>query len=227
MRVSDGPLFEGQAARTLAEGRRALDNGSRCPLSKRSLDVAFALLVLLASAPIVAILALVIALDSPGLPFYRRRMAGLHGRPFWMYKLRTMRVDADAIIERDPVLMAEWKRLHKLKFDPRITRVGRVLRKYSLDELPQFWNVLAGEMSVVGPRPLSPDGAQSFGEAKAIIHSVQAGLTGLWQISGRQETSFEDRIRLDVWYVQHWSFWLDLKIIARTIGEVLRGRGAY
>lgn len=199
----------------------------RSPLSKRGLDVAFALVVLLASLPIIAILAVAIALDSPGLPFYRRRMAGHRGQPFWMYKLRTMVVDADSVIEQDPALMAEWKRLYKLRCDPRITRLGRLLRKYSLDELPQFFNVLSGDMSVVGPRPLAPDGAQSFGDARETIHSVLPGLTGLWQVSGRQQTSLEDRIRLDVWYVEHWSIWLDLKIIARTVGEVLRGRGAY
>jgi lipopolysaccharide/colanic/teichoic acid biosynthesis glycosyltransferase len=201
--------------------------GTGGDLAKRVLDLVLAVVGITASLPIIAFLAVLVVLDSPGPPFYRRSMAGREAQPFWMLKLRTMVVDADRIIESDPALYSEWRQNHKLKNDPRITRLGYFLRKYSLDELPQFLNVLRGEMSVIGPRPLAPSGVEDFGEVKDIILSVRPGLTGLWQVSGRQETTLAQRIELDIWYIEHASVWLDLKILWRTVFEVLHGRGAY
>jgi lipopolysaccharide/colanic/teichoic acid biosynthesis glycosyltransferase len=195
--------------------------------AKRAFDVLFASAAILLCIPVVAVLAVLVMIETPGPAFYRRRMAGRNGVPFWQLKLRTMVADADQIIERDPEMMAQWLETHKLRDDPRVTRLGHFLRKHSLDELPQFWNVLVGEMSIIGPRPLSPTGVLAFGAAKDTILSVRPGLTGLWQVSGRQETTLARRIELDLWYIENASVRTDLRILWKTVGEVLRGNGAY
>jgi exopolysaccharide production protein ExoY len=195
--------------------------------AKRAFDVFFGSAAIIVCAPLLLVLGMLVMLDSRGAPFYRRRMAGRHGRPFWQLKVRTMVSDADRIIERDAAMMARWREHHKLKDDPRITRLGRFLRKHSLDELPQFWNVVVGEMSVVGPRPLSPTGVADFGGARDAILSVRPGLTGLWQIGGRQDTTLERRIDLDLQYIRDASLGRDLGIVARTVGVVVRPSGAY
>ena len=130
-------------------------------------------------------------------------------------------------LDSDPKLRSEWFRDHKLKRDPRITPVGRILRRTSLDELPQLINVLRGEMSLVGPRPIVPDETERYGNRCAICNSVTPGLTGFWQISGRNDTEFEERIALNEYYIRNWSVWLDLYILVRTVDVVLMGRGAY
>jgi lipopolysaccharide/colanic/teichoic acid biosynthesis glycosyltransferase len=142
-----------------------------------------------------------------------------------------MALNADALLQKaldeDDELRREWEQAHKLKTDPRITRVGAILRKSSLDELPQLWNVLTGDMSLVGPRPIVEDETAKYGPAIEEYLRVRPGLTGLWQISGRNDTSYEERIRLDQHYVSNWSVWFDIWILAKTVPVILSGRGAY
>jgi lipopolysaccharide/colanic/teichoic acid biosynthesis glycosyltransferase len=158
---------------------------------------------------------------------HRRRVVGQNGLEFDAFKFRTMVADADAILRAQPDLMREFGANMKLRADPRLTKVGAFLRRTSLDELPQLLNVAAGHMSLVGPRMIAPDEMPKFGDALATRLAVKPGITGLWQVSGRQELGYDDRIRLDLHYIENWSFWLDLTILARTIPAVLSMRGAY
>jgi lipopolysaccharide/colanic/teichoic acid biosynthesis glycosyltransferase len=153
--------------------------------------------------------------------------AARNGRRFDALKFRTMHVDGDAILAANPALLDELATTHKIKGDPRITRVGWLLRKYSLDELPQLINVLKGDMSLVGPRMISPPELQAYGPWAMNLLTVRPGLTGLWQVSGRSEVSYDERIRLDMFYIRNYSIWLDLQLIFRTIPVVLSGEGAY
>ena len=164
---------------------------------------------------------------SPGPALYRQRRIGEAGQPFTMLKFRTMEVDADARRESLETEHDGNETLFKLRRDPRVTRVGAVLRRYSLDELPQLVNVVRGEMSLVGPRPPLPSEVDSY-ESDAVRRlRVRPGMTGLWQVSGRSDLSWVDSLRLDLWYVDNWSLALDAQILLRTAGAVLRGRGAY
>ena len=200
---------------------------------KRAGDVVFSLAILAAGLPLYLLLALLVKLSSRGSVFYSQRRIGRGYKGFGCLKFRTMRKDADRVLAEvlaaDPVLRAEYQRDFKLKNDPRITRVGRWLRLTSLDELPQFINVLRGEMSVVGPRPIVWDELERYGRNMDHVLSVRPGITGLWQVSGRNNLPYETRVRLDLFYVRNRSFWLDLRIILRTIGVVLlpMDRGAY
>lgn len=200
---------------------------------KRSGDILFSLLVLGLGSPVLLILALVVKISSKGSVFYSQRRIGRGYRGFGCLKFRTMRKDADrvlaAILAEDQALRAEFERDHKLRNDPRITPLGKLLRRSSLDELPQFINVLRGQMSVVGPRPIVWEELSRYGSAMDEVLSVRPGLTGLWQVSGRNNLSYEQRVRMDLHYVRQRSFWLDLRIIVRTIGVVLlpMDRGAY
>jgi Undecaprenyl-phosphate galactose phosphotransferase WbaP len=198
---------------------------------KRSLDIAFAILLALAALPLGVVIALAIMLDSRGPVFFRHERLGRHRRPFLLWKFRTMRVGNDDTfrehLDRNPELAREWRLTHKLRSDPRITRVGRFLRKTSLDELPQLWNVLRGEMSLVGPRPIVRDEVAKYGAAVALYSLVSPGLTGLWQVSGRNDTHYRRRVQLDTHYIRYWTPWLDGKILLRTVQVVLRGHGAY
>ena len=200
---------------------------------KRGGDILFSLLVLALGSPVLLLLAVVVKTSSKGTVFYSQRRIGRGYRGFGCLKFRTMRKDADrvlaAILASDPELRAEFERDHKLRNDPRITPLGRFLRRSSLDELPQFINVLRGQMSVVGPRPIVWDELPRYGAAMDEVLSVRPGLTGLWQVSGRNNLAYEQRVRLDLHYVRQRSFWLDLRIILRTIGVVLlpMDRGAY
>lgn len=195
----------------------------------------FDLVVVALFSPILALLTglfcLLIVLDSPGRPFYGQRRLGRNGKPFTAWKFRSMRPDADTILkeclERDPALREEWQRDHKLRRDPRITRVGRLLRKTSLDELPQLWNIVTGEMSLVGPRPIVDAEIAKYGSHFDLYTRVRPGLTGLWQVSGRNNLPYEERVALDAYYVRNWSVWLDLFIVAKTVRVVMRGEGAY
>ena len=193
---------------------------------KRCLDI----LLVLASAPVVlpilAVLALLVARDG-GQPFYGQDRIGRGGRRFRMWKLRTMVVDADRKLEeclaRDPALRAEWDATQKLKNDPRITRLGRIMRKTSMDELPQLWNVLKGEMSIVGPRPFMPDQSALYhGHA---YYRLRPGLTGFWQVSERNDGDFAQRARHDSQYDRALSFWTDLRVVLSTVRVVLRATG--
>jgi len=200
-------------------------------LLKRALDVAGAAILLALLSPLLLFLAMLIKLQDGGPVIHRRRVVGPSGggtrRQFDAFKLRSMRVDADEILQKDPALRREFEVNFKLKHDPRITRLGAFLRKTSLDEIPQLWNVLCGQMSLVGPRMITPAELIKFGDAAWIFSVVKPGLTGYWQIQGRQEVSYEQRVEMDLYYVQHWSLLLDLKILAMTPLRVLRGSGAY
>jgi len=198
---------------------------------KRIIDLASAVLGGLLISPLLLLIALLIKLDSRGPVFYGHTRIGQEGRRFKAWKFRSMIPDADRVLQeylkRHPELRAEWKEAQKLKNDPRVTRVGYWLRKLSLDELPQLWNVIKGEMSLVGPRPIVQEELAKYGEKGVLYLKVKPGMTGLWQVSGRSETSYEERVELDAYYVRNWSIWLDLYILARTIWVVLFSCGAY
>ncbi len=194
---------------------------------KFSLDMLVSGLVLLIFSPIFLLCALLIRLDSPGSPIHRRQVVGQGGKVFDAYKLRTMRIDGDAILAAHPDLLEELKTTGKLKNDPRITRLGHFLRKTSLDELPQLVNVLRGQMSLVGPRMITYQEMVKFGRWQSNLMTVKPGLTGLWQVSGRSNLSYEDRVRLDMSYIRSYSLWGDIRILFLTIPAVLKSRGAY
>jgi exopolysaccharide biosynthesis polyprenyl glycosylphosphotransferase len=195
--------------------------------AKRALDVALAGFGLVALAPLFALIALAIRLDSPGPVFFAQERVGLNKRRFRMHKFRTMVADAESRMREVEHLNHMQGPTFKLKEDPRVTRIGRFLRRSSIDELPQLWNVLRGEMSLVGPRPLPLRDVEGFEEDRHRRRfSVRPGLTGLWQVSGRNELSFETWMELDLRYIDGWSLGLDLQILMRTIPAVLSGRGA-
>jgi Undecaprenyl-phosphate galactose phosphotransferase WbaP len=206
----------------------ALRPGAR--LIKRAVDLMGALVATLLLAPVFGVIALFIRMGSTGAVFYRQERMGAEGRIITILKFRTMYQDADrklaALLAEDPERRREYDRYHKLKDDPRVTRVGKFLRRYSLDELPQILNVLRGDMSLVGPRAYMPSElAKMNGLARAVLQSPP-GMTGLWQVSGRNHLSFADRVNLDVHYIQNWSPWLDLYLLVRTGPVVLSGEGA-
>ncbi len=206
-------------------------------LLKRTFDIAFSSLVILSLltvfSPVLILIVLLIKLTSKGPVFYKTKRIGKDGKVIEIWKFRTMYVDAEErlkqLLESDPKLREEWKKYFKLRNDPRITPIGRILRRFSLDELPQFINVLKGDLSVVGPRPIEANKEQieRYGEFLRLYTSVKPGITGLWQVSGRSELSYEERVKLDAIYIINWSFWLDLVIIFRTIFVVITGKGAY
>lgn len=181
--------------------------------------------------PFILLIALLIKLDSPGPVFYRQVRIGQGGKPFKAWKFRSMVLNADAALKdylkQHPELHEAWKREHKLKHDPRVTRVGRFLRHTSLDELPQLWNILRGEMSLVGPRPIVDEEIWRYGEKFSLYTKVTPGLTGLWQVSGRNDITYEERVNLDAYYVRNWSVWLDVYILIRTVWVVISAEGAY
>jgi Undecaprenyl-phosphate galactose phosphotransferase WbaP len=199
--------------------------------AKRATDLAFALAVLAGGLPLLAGIALLVKLSSPGPVLYGHRRIGRYGRHFTAWKFRTMYRGADALLsqhlERFPAARMEWERDRKLRHDPRVTHVGLFLRRLSLDELPQLWNVLRGEMSVVGPRPIVDEEVEKYGDAFALYAGVKPGITGLWQVSGRTDVGYDMRVRLDEFYVRHWSPWLDAYLMARTVVALLCRRGAY
>ncbi len=195
---------------------------------KKLLDYVLTVVGLILLSPLLLAIAILIKLTSPGPAIYRRRVLGTGGRTFDAFKFRTMREDGDAYLQKHhPALAEELKGTGKLKDDPRVTPLGRFLRKYSLDELPQLCNVLLGQMSLVGPRMIAPPELEKFGRWKYNLLTVKPGLTGLWQVSGRSDLSYEERVRLDMYYVRNYTNWLDLHLLFSTIGVVLRGRGAY
>ena len=198
---------------------------------KRSLDLILTITGCVLLSPLIPILFLVITLDSRGGIFYKQERLGRDGKKFGILKLRTMVANADSILEeyleKHPELRAEWESSHKLKNDPRITRIGNFLRKFSIDELPQLWNVLKGEMSLVGPRPIVTDETRYYGPVYKLYKQVNPGMTGIWQISGRSDTGYEQRVNLDEYYIRNWSLWLDIYIIVRTLYIVISKKGAY
>lgn len=181
--------------------------------------------------PFLLVIALLIRLDSPGPIFYGHTRIGQGGQPFRAWKFRSMVQNADQVLDgyldAHPELRAAWENDHKLKSDPRITRVGKFLRRTSLDELPQLWNILRGEMSLVGPRPIVDEEIRHYGDKLALYSKVPPGITGMWQVSGRNNITYEERVRLDAYYVRNWSIWLDCYILLRTVWVVLVAEGAY
>jgi Undecaprenyl-phosphate galactose phosphotransferase WbaP len=198
---------------------------------KRLFDLAFSIVSMPVLLPLIGIIAVLIKSGTPGHAVYAHERIGENGRPFRCYKFRTMYKDAEEklqeILSRDEAIRTEWENNWKLRDDPRITRIGKFLRKTSLDELPQIFNVMNGEMSVVGPRPYLPREKSDIDDNIHIITSAKPGITGLWQVSGRSNTGYRYRIKLDTWYVMNWSLWLDIVIILKTIKVVLKAEGAY
>jgi exopolysaccharide production protein ExoY len=194
-------------------------------IAKRVADVVLSVLALVLAAPIIALLAVIVSVESHGSPIFRHRRIGLRGQPFDCLKLRTMRADAEERLRADPVLYEEYRRNHfkiQEERDPRVTQFGAFLRKSSLDELPQLWNVLRGDMSLVGPRPLVQDEIDLYGEDRGLLLSVRPGITGAWAVSGRHDVGYPDRCAMELDYVRHWSLVEDLRIALRTVRVVLR-----
>jgi undecaprenyl-phosphate galactose phosphotransferase len=197
---------------------------------KRVFDILGSTTLLVALTPLLAYLSWRIR-QTGGAAIFTHRRVGRDGKTFSCLKFRTMVPDAESVLKRylegDPAVRVEWKRDYKLKDDPRITPIGHFLRRTSLDELPQLWNVLRGEMSLVGPRPIIEEELARYGDQVDYYLEARPGITGLWQISGRNDTTYADRVALDSWYVRNWSLWYDLVILVKTGGVVLRGKGAY
>ena len=197
---------------------------------KRAFDVCCSGLLLALTSPLFLWVAIQVRL-SGGAVFFGHMRIGQNGVPFPCYKFRTMAPNADVLLkellECDPVARAEWDRDFKLKNDPRITKIGRFLRRTSLDELPQLWNVFKGQMSLVGPRPVVQDELARYGNQVCYYLEARPGITGLWQTSGRNDVSYETRVNLDAWYVKNWSLFTDLLILVRTVKVLLVKDGAY
>ncbi len=198
---------------------------------KRAVDILGAAAGLVLAAPFLAVIGLCLKLSGEGKVIYRQARVGKNGKEFWMVKFCTMRAMADSdfqgYLERHPRQRAEYERYQKLARDPRLTRVGNFLRHTSLDELPQLWNVLKGEMSLVGPRPFLPEQAGLYGRIWGLYIQVRPGITGLWQVSGRNSLSFQERVECDAAYLSNWSLMWDLSILLHTPGVVVRQKGAY
>jgi exopolysaccharide biosynthesis polyprenyl glycosylphosphotransferase len=196
-------------------------------VAKRTLDLAAGVLAMVLLAPLWIVLYAAIKLDSRGPVFYRQERIGRHQRPFHMLKFRTMVVGADAMLDDLREQNEATGPLFKLRRDPRVTRVGRFLRRWSLDELPQLWNVLTGDMSLVGPRPALPEEVAAYEDWHLDRLEVPPGITGLWQVKGRSDLPFDDYVRLDLFYIENWSVGYDFYILAKTLPAVFAGRGAF
>ena len=209
--------------------RRAAPSASR--IGQRALDLAIAAPLLLLLGPVLALIALAVWVNDGGAPFYGQTRIGYHGRTFRCWKFRSMVTDADAVLARvlatSREALQEWERDHKLKVDPRITLVGRFLRSTSLDELPQLWNVVLGEMSLVGPRPIVVAEVGRYGSRFHDYCTCRPGITGLWQVSGRNDVSYRRRVAIDTLYARTRSFRMDVSILVRTMPAVLMRRGSY
>lgn len=198
---------------------------------KRVFDLALALILFPLALPLLVILAILIKLTSPGPIFYRHMRLGQHGRAFQLWKLRTMWTNSDHLLSRhlqeDPRAKEEWLRKYKLQNDPRITPLGRILRRTSLDEIPQLINIFRGEMSFVGPRPIIDDEALRYGGGIGLYCAAKPGLTGLWQVHGRGKVQYEVRVSFDLEYVSTWSFGRDVRLILKTIPVLWSRKGAF
>ncbi|WP_416672717.1 sugar transferase [Egbenema bharatensis] len=200
-------------------------------MTKFLIDLAATLIGGLILLPLIVMIAILVRLDSSGPIFYSQIRIGQGGHHFKAWKFRTMVRDAEQslqdYLDKHPELKDAWIRDRKLRYDPRVTRVGRFLRRTSLDELPQLWNILRGEMSLVGPRPIVDEEVERYGSKFELYKKVIPGLTGLWQISGRNNITYEERVNLDAYYVRNWSVWLDVYILLRTLWVVITAEGAY
>jgi lipopolysaccharide/colanic/teichoic acid biosynthesis glycosyltransferase len=204
-----------------------VETDARARAIKRLIDIVFASVGLVVLMPIVALVALAIVLDSPGAPLFRQERIGKHGRPFKMLKFRTMIADRRVRDFGPPAGIIERRRVHKSPDDPRITHIGRFLRRSCLDELPQLWNVVCGSMSLVGPRPELPSIVAQYEPWQHARHAVTPGITGWWQINRDGLHLMHQATQLDLFYLEHWSVALDLRILVRTLVIVLRGIGAF
>lgn len=228
--VASGSVYTPRAStwnRTAGSNRPDPENGFYNSVTKRLLDVLLGLIVLLLVAPVLMVLSLALWIES-GNPFYFQSRLGRNGHVFRMWKLRTMVIGADRkladCLASDPALKREWEMTQKLKNDPRITPLGRLLRRTSLDELPQIFNVLKGEMSLVGPRPMLPEQMDIYLHPEA-YKALRPGITGLWQVTARNEEAFAMRATIDQYYHEKMSLRMDIRIIAATFGTVLNGTG--
>jgi len=198
---------------------------------KRIFDYLASILLIILFMPILILLFLIVSIDTKGNPLFSHKRVGYRGERFKVWKFRTMYLDAnhrlETILETCEESRAEWEKNFKLKNDPRVTRVGQFLRKTSLDELPQLINVLKGEMSLVGPRPIIMDEVAKYGDFYQYFTAVRPGITGLWQVSGRNDISYDERVQLDVWYVRNWSIQLDIEILIKTAIVVFSRKGSY
>jgi lipopolysaccharide/colanic/teichoic acid biosynthesis glycosyltransferase len=194
--------------------------------SKRFVDIVGAAVLLLLLSPVFIVIGLFVLLEDGRPILYRRRVVGITGE-FDAFKFRSMRRDADQILASNPALKSEFERNFKLQHDPRVTKVGGFLRKLSLDELPQLLNVLRGQMSLVGPRMITAPELDKYGPHRRLLLTVKPGLTGYWQVRGRQNVSYEERVRMDMYYIRNWNLALDMKILAWTPWKVLRREGAF
>ncbi|HOO46010.1 MAG TPA: undecaprenyl-phosphate galactose phosphotransferase WbaP [Deltaproteobacteria bacterium] len=210
------------------EDRLALRRNSA---AKRTFDLICSFSGLVALSPFLLLIMAMIRLDSKGPVFFGHKRVGKGGKYFTCYKFRTMKPNAaellDELLASDPEAKKQWEKDFKLKDDPRITKIGAFLRKTSLDELPQLWNVIKGEMSLVGPRPIVSDEVEKYGEKARYLFKVVPGITGLWQVSGRNDIDYEERVLLDEYYAKNWSLWLDIEVLIRTFSAVLMNKGAY
>lgn len=196
---------------------------------KRTFDFLISGISLILLSPIFLFIAVLIKLDSKGKVFYKHKRIGKNGEYIYLYKFRSMYFDSKERLEemlKDPVIRKEWEENYKLNNDPRITKIGTILRKTSLDELPQLFNILVGDMSIVGPRPVVDDEIKKYGSNKDKLLSVTPGLTGWWACNGRSCTSYEDRMKLELYYVDHRSILLDIKVIIKTAISVIKKDGA-
>jgi Undecaprenyl-phosphate galactose phosphotransferase WbaP len=198
---------------------------------KRFMDLFLVIFGGIIILPFLLIIALIIKIDSPGPVLYRHKRLGRNSREFYAYKFRSMTIDAQERLEEmlatDRAVRIEWEKNQKLQNDPRITRFGKILRRTSFDEFPQLLNIIKGDMSLVGPRPIVYGEVNKYGGDYNQISSIRPGLTGLWQVSGRSNTNYHERVSYDTYYLQSWSVWLDLWIIFKTFGVVIKGEGAY
>lgn len=211
-----------------------LKNNLASPLNrwiKYTFDFICTLIGTVIISPLLLLIAAWIYFDSPGPVIFRHVRIGKNGREFGCYKFRTMCMGADKklaeLLANDAAARAEWERDFKLKNDPRVTKVGKFLRKTSLDELPQIFNVLKGEMSLVGPRPVVEAELEKYGEYLDDYFMVRPGITGMWQVNGRSDTTYEERVHMDSWYVRNWSIWIDIMLLWRTVKSVIKCEGAY
>jgi lipopolysaccharide/colanic/teichoic acid biosynthesis glycosyltransferase len=193
---------------------------------KSCLDFVGAGILITILSPAFVTVGVLVVLESGWPIIYRRRVVGMRGE-FDAYKFRTMKRDADELLASDPALKAEFEKNFKLKKDPRLTRLGAILRRSSLDELPQLFNVLRGQMSLVGPRMVTPAELEKYGTFKELRRTLKPGITGYWQVHGRQEVCYDERIQMDMHYIQNWSLAMDLRILIKTPLKVLRKEGAY
>ena len=194
---------------------------------KRGFDICFSIFLLIILSPLLLLIAAAIKFDSPGPIIYAHKRVGKNGKHFNFYKFRSMRINADKEIEKLTQKNETNGPIFKMKNDPRITAFGGFLRKFSLDELPQLINIFKGEMSLIGPRPPVPDEVKKYKKWQHRRLSVIPGISGLWQVMGRSNLSFEEMVRLDIYYIENWSIGLDAYIFIKTIGAILRARGAY